>query len=290
MSANRLVGYFGPIMLSTGLLAAPAIAEDEATASTERAILVLDASGSMWGQIDGTPKIAIARDVIQGLLGDWSSKVELGLTVYGHREKGNCADIETLAPVGPVNAQSMMATIEGLNPKGKTPLTAAVQRAAETLKYTEERATVILVSDGEETCDLDPCEIGRALEDTGVDFTAHIISFDVPEEETAGLRCLADQTGGVFLEASNADELKEAMSEAKEIVTEEPTIDLGEASISAPDEVAAGSVFEVEWSGPQNHLDRLETFNESGKNMSRTAYIHDEEAVSPVELTAPEKP
>ncbi|MGI9450950.1 MAG: vWA domain-containing protein, partial [Geminicoccaceae bacterium] len=268
----------------------PALAESTDPISSERAILVLDASGSMWGQIDGTPKIAIARDVIQGLLGDWSSKVELGLTAYGHREKGNCADIETLAPVGPVNAQSMMAAIEGLNPKGKTPLTAAVRQAAETLKYTEEKATVILVSDGEETCDLDPCEIGRVLENTGVDFTAHIISFDVPEEDTAGLRCLASETGGVFLEARNANELKDAMSEANEIIADESPIDLGEATLSVPEQVIAGSVFEAEWSGPQNRSDSLGIFGPDGKKSFGYTYIGDEEEVSPSGMTAPDGP
>ena len=234
MMVSRAVRFLAPVFLSAGLFSVPTMAADADPSSAERAILVLDASGSMWGQIGGTPKIAIAQDVIRGLLDDWSPKVELGLTAYGHREKGNCADIETLAQVGPVDAEGIMSAIEALNPKGKTLLTAAVQQAAEALKYTEDKATVILVSDGEETCDLDPCEIGRALESTGVDFTAHIISFDVPEEKTAGLRCLASETGGLFLEASNADELKDAMSVAKEIVTDEPPIELAEASVSAP--------------------------------------------------------
>jgi Ca-activated chloride channel family protein len=251
MMVSRVVGFLGPLFLGTGLFSMPTTAEDADPSFAERAILVLDASGSMWGQIEGTPKITIAQDVIRGLLDDWSPKVELGLTAYGHREKGNCADIETLAPVGPIDARGIMSAVEGLNPKGKTPLTAAVQQAAEALKYTEDKATVILVSDGEETCDLDPCEIGRALESAGVDFTAHIISFDVPEEETADLRCLASETGGLFLEASNADELKDAMSVAKETVTEESPVELRDASVSAPDQVPAGSKFEIEWDGPR---------------------------------------
>ncbi|MGI9449775.1 MAG: vWA domain-containing protein, partial [Geminicoccaceae bacterium] len=277
-------------IFSFSSLASSAIAESVDPASTERAILVLDASGSMWGQIDGTPKIVIARDVVKGLLQDWSPKIELGLTAYGHREKGNCGDIETLAPVGPVDAQSIMTSIEELNPKGKTPLTAAVQQAAEALKYTEEKATVILVSDGEETCDLDPCEIGRFLENAGVDFTAHIVSFDVPEEETAGLRCLASETGGVFLEASNADELTEAISEANEIIADETPIELGDATLTVPEQVIAGSVFEAEWSGPQNRSDSLGIFSPDGKKSLGYTYIGDEEEVSPSSMTAPDGP
>lgn len=59
-------------------------------------ILVLDGSGSMWGQIDGIAKITIARDVVTQLLADIPDDQVLGLTVYGHRRRGNCTDIETV--------------------------------------------------------------------------------------------------------------------------------------------------------------------------------------------------
>ncbi|MGI9416508.1 MAG: VWA domain-containing protein [Geminicoccaceae bacterium] len=186
----------------------------------ERAILVLDASGSMWGQVEGTPKITIARDVIQGLVEDWNPNVALGVTAYGHREKGNCADIETLVPVGPVNGDQVMSAIGSLNPKGKTPLTDAVRQAAETLKYTEERATVLLVSDGKETCDADPCAAATELEANGIDFTVHVVGFDLTEEEKEQLQCVADNTGGKFLSADNAPELHTAMATTVQLVAE----------------------------------------------------------------------
>ena len=61
-------------------------------------------------------------------------------------------------------------------------------QAAESLRHVEQKATVILVSDGEETCNLDPCQVGRELEAAGVDFTAHVIGFDVanPEQHKQG--------------------------------------------------------------------------------------------------------
>ncbi|RJQ79670.1 MAG: hypothetical protein C4519_10885 [Desulfobacteraceae bacterium] len=102
----------------------------------------------------------------------------------------------------------MKARIAALNAKGKTPLSAAVQQAAKALRYTEEKATVILVSDGLETCDADPC----ALAMSGVDFTVHVIGFDITKEEQARLRCLADKTGGLFLAAGNAQSLSDALT------------------------------------------------------------------------------
>jgi len=106
----------------------------------------------------------------------------------------------------------IVAAVNAIKPKGETPLSAAVIQAAEALKYTEEKATVILISDGRETCELNPCEAGRKLEESGIDFTAHVIGFDISSaKDRAELQCLAEETGGTFRTASNTDELGEAL-------------------------------------------------------------------------------
>ncbi|WP_136253985.1 vWA domain-containing protein [Onishia niordana] len=182
-----------------------------------RSILVLDASGSMWGQIDGEAKITIAQRVLSDLLDAVDDTDSLGLIAYGHRRKGDCGDIEVLVPPAPGGRETIRRAVSGISPKGKTPLSAAVIQAAETLKYEEERASVILVSDGRETCDLDPCEVGRQLEATGVDFTAHVVGFDVrAKEDQRQLACLAEATGGRFLTAATATELREALKTVSE--------------------------------------------------------------------------
>ncbi len=189
-------------------------------AEREDVIVVLDASGSMWGQIDGEPKIAIARRVIGDLLDQLPTERRIGLMAYGHNRKGDCADIELLAAVGS-DRDAIRQAVESLNPKGKTPLSASVLQAAEALRYTENAATVILVSDGIETCDLDPCEVGTSLEESGVQFTAHVIGFDVTDVDAlAQLECLSSNTGGRFLTAANADELSDALQQT---VVEEVT-------------------------------------------------------------------
>jgi Ca-activated chloride channel homolog len=189
-----------------------------------RTILVLDGSGSMWGQIDGVNKIVIAREVMTDLLATLPPEQELGLMSYGHRRKGDCADIEMLIEPGTDRA-AIAAAVNAINPKGKTPLSAAVIQAAEALRYTEEAATVILVSDGIETCNLDPCAVGRELEAAGVGFTAHVIGFDVADPAAlAQLQCLADATGGRFLTADNADELAQALDVVVTAPEPEPEI------------------------------------------------------------------
>lgn len=189
-----------------------------------RTILVLDGSGSMWGQIEGINKIVIAREVIGDLLQSFPPEQELGLTVYGHRRKGDCNDIETVIDPGQGTTGAIIDAVNTINPRGKTPLSAAVMAAAEALRFTEERATVILVSDGIETCNVDPCEVGRQLEALGVDFTAHVVGFDVDSdpEARAQLQCLAEETGGIFRTAANALELNEALGEVTEAAPPPP--------------------------------------------------------------------
>ena len=175
------------------------------------AILVLDGSGSMWGQIDGKAKITIAQEVIDDLLSTLPEDQALGLTVYGHRRKGDCSDIETLVSPGGSRSDISKA-VNAIKPKGKTPLSDAVIAAAEALRYSEDKATVILVTDGKETCERDPCEVGRLLEETGVDFTAHVVGFDIKDDTVrAELQCLAEETGGTYRSADNAGDLSGAL-------------------------------------------------------------------------------
>ena len=180
-----------------------------------QSMLVLDASGSMWGQIGGKPKIEIAREAVASMLQSWPASQQLGLMAYGHRSKGNCADIEMLKAPGTLDKASFQQSVNALQPKGMTPISASVRMAAEQLKFSERKATVILVSDGEETCHADPCAVGKELEKLGVDFTAHVVGFDIDKnpKAKAQLQCLASSTGGRYLDAKDAGELNTALRE-----------------------------------------------------------------------------
>jgi len=199
-------------LLATG----PALSQStpQAVTADGRAstVIVFDVSNSMWGQVEGRSKIEIAREVIEDLLDDWDPDVDLGLVAYGHRRAGDCRDIEQVIPVGPVDPGSFSEIVNSLVPRGKTPLTEAVREAAEILNYRDSRATVILVSDGIESCKADPCALARELERGGIDFTAHVVGFDVGRiADQRQLSCLADTTGGRYLTADTAGELLSAL-------------------------------------------------------------------------------
>ena len=220
MKISGLDHFFRPLLCglaATFLVASPLVAQAQ---ERERAILVLDGSGSMWGQIDGVSKIEIARGEIAQMLTGWDRNIDLGLMTYGHRTKGDCNDIELVVPPQPLDTGTFQSAVSSISPKGKTPLSTAVRLAAEEMRFTEERATVVLLSDGLETCEADPCALATALEAQGVDFTAHVIGFDISDTEAKQLSCLAENTGGRFFLAGNSGELTTALAETVQTIAE----------------------------------------------------------------------
>jgi Ca-activated chloride channel homolog len=203
-----------------------------AALSEGKSIIVLDASGSMWGQIDGRPKLEIAREALASVLTTLPEGTEIGLMAYGHRSKGDCADIELIVPPAAGTAQAITDAANTMKFLGKTPLTDAVRQAAGDLRSTEEKATVILITDGIETCDADPCALGTELEASGVDFTAHVVGFGLTAEEGATVACLAQNTGGQYIEAKDAGALVQALQTT---VAAEPVVEPEPAPVVEPD-------------------------------------------------------
>ncbi|TIL46003.1 VWA domain-containing protein [Mesorhizobium sp.] len=181
--------------------------------AADRVVIVLDASGSMWAQIDGKPKLEIARESLRTVLQSVPADKEIGFMAYGHREKGSCEDIELIVPPQAGSAGAVSTAADSLKFLGKTPLTSAVRQAAEALKYTEDKATVILITDGLETCKGDPCALGKELRAAGVDFTVNVVGFGLTAEEGKQVACLADNTGGKYIQASDEKALQDALVE-----------------------------------------------------------------------------
>lgn len=217
----RLVGAGAAVIAAlVGIpLATPVAAQT--TGERPKVMIVLDASGSMRAQMQGRPRMDIAKDTLSMVLSEIPPEVDIGLIAYGHRERGSCTDIETIVQSGPARqtVPQILSRGRALRPIGKTPLTQAVRLAAGELKYTEDKATVILITDGIETCEADPCALGRELARDGVGFTAHVVGFGMTQQEGRQVACLAENTGGKYVPANNADELTDAL---RDLVNVEP--------------------------------------------------------------------
>ncbi|WP_156970321.1 vWA domain-containing protein [Hoeflea phototrophica] len=202
------------------------------SAKVGKVMIVLDGSNSMWGQVDGEAKITIAKDVMTDLISNWDDAVDLGLMVYGHRRKGDCSDIEVVALPGKVNRPALIDKVQSISPRGKTPISKTLLLAATSVGYFSGKSSVVLVSDGLETCDADPCAQAKALGIINPGFDVHVIGFDVTEEEFKSLQCIATETGGKFFRANNAEELKDAL---RRTVATAPVVEPAPAIAAQPE-------------------------------------------------------
>jgi Mg-chelatase subunit ChlD len=184
---------------------------------SDRAVeIVFDASNSMWGQIDGRPKISIAKETLEEALEWLPSDLALALRVYGHqhdRRQRNCEDSQLLVPPGSHNRARIRQAIAGFRPKGQTPLGYSLEQIASDLGgFAGERA-VVLVTDGIESCGGDPTAAARSLRrQSGA--PVHVIGFGMgggADEDLAGLQSIAEASGGQFLTAGTAEELRDAL-------------------------------------------------------------------------------
>lgn len=190
--------------------------EDTLSISDRAVEIVFDASNSMWGQIDGEPKIGIAKKTLTDALGWLPADLSLALRVYGHqydRQQRNCRDSELLVPPGSHNRDRIRQAVAAFRPRGQTPLGYSLEQISRDLGgFAGERA-VVLVTDGIESCGGDPAAAARALrEQHGT--KVHVIGFGLgsgADEDLAGLQSIAEASGGRFFTAGTAEELREAL-------------------------------------------------------------------------------
>ncbi len=212
-----LASLFSVLCLLCGLNQLPSAQAVET--NFPEVMIILDGSGSMWGTVGAESKIKAAKEVLHQLVPSLPAEVKLGLTVYGHRRKGDCGDIEIMLPAGSDDRALLLSRVDAISPKGKTPIADSIKLVIDQLKNKENETTIILVSDGEETCNPDPCGVIKQLKATGIKFILHVVGFDVDRMQKEELACLAKAGGGRYFDAADAAGLLTALQVVqKEVV------------------------------------------------------------------------
>ena len=179
--------------------------------------IVVDASRSMWGRMDGEPKMAIAKDILQDVSYWFPEDLDLALRAYGSTspsDSNNCADSALLVPFSAQNREPIRHAIAGLRPLGQTPIAYALNQASRDFGSMEDDRAVVLVTDGIESCGGDPVQAARDLRAQGI--KVHVIGFglgNVADEDWASLQAVADASGGHYVTAGSAEELKAALAQ-----------------------------------------------------------------------------
>ncbi len=179
-------------------------------------LFVFDASGSMRESAGTTEKIAAAKKVMNTVVPQLDQAVRVGLVAYGHRRRGDCRDIQVLVPPGSTARDTLLEKVNELTPQGLTPITDALSVAIELLKLKENETTIVLLSDGKETCEADPCAVVKQLKATGIKFVIHTVGFQVDPTAQKQLQCVAKQGGGAYFRADDPAGLLQALETINE--------------------------------------------------------------------------
>jgi Mg-chelatase subunit ChlD len=185
----------------------------------DRAVeIVVDASRSMWGRMEGEPKMVVAKETLLDMAQELSGPSHMALRAYGNTSKSklnNCSDSALLVDFGRDNREQISAAIEKLQPLGQTPLAYALSEAGRDFEGIDGEKAVVLVTDGIESCGGDPVAEADALREQGV--AIHVIGFglgNADDEDTASLDAIAQAGDGRFFLAGSSEELKDALAES----------------------------------------------------------------------------
>jgi Mg-chelatase subunit ChlD len=190
-------------------------AEEEGPKAVE---IIMDASNSMTGVVGKETKIAVARRVLTQTIEGLPETMKVGLRVYGHRFATDdydnaCRDTELVVPIGPVDKAALVDRVNKIQTKGRTPLVASVLAAIKDFEKIP-NGTIVLVTDGIESCKGDIKSIAPAIKAAGMELKVNIVGFDIKEAAgRAELESIAKSTGGRYLDARNAGELLKALEQ-----------------------------------------------------------------------------
>ena len=207
----RLLQFVAALTALLGITGTAAFAADAPTT-----MLIVDGSGSMWARLApaNRPKIDIVRDKLAAIL-QMPSSTRVGLVSFGHRRRGDCSDVELIAP--PDSARDALLTpLAKLNPRGPGPVTAALKVAIDALGASRP-AQIVMVGDAADNCRQDPCAVASDFSKTSPGVPIQVIGIGVPASDQPRLACVAEATGGRFYDITDSDGLDAALDEAMKL-------------------------------------------------------------------------
>ena len=171
----------------------------------------------MWGELpDKSRKVSAARQVLNDFVAGDFDGYDLALRAYGHRREGDCRDSELVVPFGPPEEAiaKVKAFTKDLNPLGKTPISYSFRQAL--ADFDGRPGEIILISDGIETCDEDPCALVRAWQEQDVQIKVHVVGLGLDAKAKTAMQCIAEAAGTEYRDAESATTLAEGLKQIQE--------------------------------------------------------------------------
>lgn len=179
------------------------------------AMIVVDGSGSMWGNLgaEKRPKLEIVRDALRALLPSLRPDARVGLASFGHRRRGSCGDAEVIVPPDAGSAERLAVPVDKMNAVGKGPLVLALRESANAIAGATP-ASVILVADDIDNCGQDVCTALNDILATSPNLVVHTIALGFDKPRIAHISCIARMTGGKLWDAQDAAGFASALGQA----------------------------------------------------------------------------
>ena len=163
-----------------------------------RILFVFDGSQSMYGRWESGRKIDIAQRLMTEMLDSLQSlksdQFQLALRVYGHQKPvppQDCNDTKLEVPFSNNNIGQIKKTLRGITPKGTTPIARSLLRSANDFPPCENcRNIIILITDGVEACDEDPCAASRMLQKKGIILKPFVIGIGLDKGFRETFECV----------------------------------------------------------------------------------------------------
>ena len=183
-------------------------------------LLIVDSSGSMKEKTtDGIEKMTAAKQALQKVLPELDGE-HVGLLLFGHRVAGNragcCEDIELVIPIEPLSSSKFTSIVNQIQPLGNTPLAQSLWVAKDVLakRKKDVQKTIIVLTDGNETCNGDPQAAAAAIARLGINVKVHVVGFAVNALQEQQLKSIAASGNGKYTSAKDAAALVEKLPES----------------------------------------------------------------------------
>ena len=179
---------------------------------TTRILFVFDASQSMYGTWESGQKISIARNYLIQMIDSLEQldNIQMALRVYGHQSPvppQDCNDTKLEVPFKSDNAGEIRQKLRYLIPRGTTPIANSLEKAANDFPECDNcRNIIILITDGIEACDGDPCQVSLNLQKKGIILKPFVIGIGIDPNFEKTFECV-----GHFYNTPNEKKFQEVL-------------------------------------------------------------------------------
>ena len=198
------------------------------SAKTTQIELILDDSGSMAELVGGKAKIDVAKESLNKIVDELKTKdnLNVALRIYGHQNK-ECTNSVLEVPMSKIDSDLIKSKIKDLKPLGYTPIYYSLTQSANDFdKNISGDKIVVLVTDGLESCNGDPCAAAKALKAGGVVDKMQVVGFGLKKTELDTLQCIVDPFKGQVVGAANSTEFLAAMQQIVNQATSKPNLNI----------------------------------------------------------------